>query len=113
MFCFFFSSRRRHTRCYRDWSSDVCSSDLSFSALAAYPKNAGRLGPSNRQQSAWEPAEALHLKALDQDETARGVFRNSPSRKKTAACIRDDFGNGCALSQNSEVLELRRELQVV
>src|SRR3989337_3473466 len=26
---FFFSSRRRHTRCYRDWSSDVCSSDLA------------------------------------------------------------------------------------
>src|SRR5207245_8738367 len=24
-----FSSRRRHTRCYRDWSSDVCSSDLT------------------------------------------------------------------------------------
>src|SRR6266852_6568959 len=28
VFFFFFSSRRRHTRCYRDWSSDVCSSDL-------------------------------------------------------------------------------------
>src|SRR5207249_6063053 len=28
--CFFFSSRRRHTRSKRDWSSDVCSSDLSF-----------------------------------------------------------------------------------
>src|SRR3712207_9470522 len=27
-FCFFFSSRRRHTRYWRDWSSDVCSSDL-------------------------------------------------------------------------------------
>src|SRR2546429_4443051 len=26
--CFFFSSRRRHTRCSRVWSSDVCSSDL-------------------------------------------------------------------------------------
>src|SRR5690554_7485986 len=25
---FFFSSRRRHTRCGREWSSDVCSSDL-------------------------------------------------------------------------------------
>src|SRR5207249_8792053 len=25
---FFFSSRRRHTRSKRDWSSDVCSSDL-------------------------------------------------------------------------------------
>src|SRR5690606_39451568 len=28
-YCFFFSSRRRHTRFSRDWSSDVCSSDLS------------------------------------------------------------------------------------
>src|SRR5438034_8122579 len=27
-FCFFFSSRRRHTRSLCDWSSDVCSSDL-------------------------------------------------------------------------------------
>src|SRR5207253_4025306 len=31
-FLFFFSSRRRHTRWPRDWSSDVCSSDL-FDAL--------------------------------------------------------------------------------
>src|SRR2546421_6150003 len=29
---FFFSSRRRHTRSDRDWSSDVCSSDLLFMA---------------------------------------------------------------------------------
>src|SRR5690625_6265008 len=28
MICFFFSSRRRHTSWPRDWSSDVCSSDL-------------------------------------------------------------------------------------
>src|SRR5690606_40245559 len=28
IFLFFFSSRRRHTRFSRDWSSDVCSSDL-------------------------------------------------------------------------------------
>src|SRR5207245_7132590 len=27
---FFFSSRRWHTTCYRDWSSDVCSSDLGY-----------------------------------------------------------------------------------
>src|SRR2546429_2723806 len=32
---FFFSSRRRHTRCSRDWSSDVCSSDLATPATAA------------------------------------------------------------------------------
>src|SRR5439155_9328488 len=30
---FFFSSRRRHTRWPRDWSSDVCSSDLSVNLL--------------------------------------------------------------------------------
>src|SRR3989442_2346271 len=34
MWFFFFSSRRRHTRCGRDWSSDVCSSDLSVHDLA-------------------------------------------------------------------------------
>src|SRR5207249_9184318 len=31
-FFFFFSSRRRHTRSKRDWSSDVCSSDLPLSS---------------------------------------------------------------------------------
>src|SRR5207248_8935886 len=30
---FFFSSRRRHTRSYGDWSSDVCSSDLALQGL--------------------------------------------------------------------------------
>src|SRR5690554_3197348 len=30
---FFFSSRRRHTRCGRDWSSDVCSSDLDVKTV--------------------------------------------------------------------------------
>src|SRR3712207_8021165 len=40
---FFFSSRRRHTRYWRDWSSDVCSSDLisindrPFAGLALQP----------------------------------------------------------------------------
>src|SRR5438034_6644532 len=34
-FCFFFSSRRRHTRSLCDWSSDVCSSDLRKSWVFA------------------------------------------------------------------------------
>src|SRR5256885_11296652 len=33
--CFFFSSRRRHTRLQGDWSSDVCSSDLTVSCTKA------------------------------------------------------------------------------
>src|SRR5205807_3415891 len=39
LFCFFFSSRRRHTRLQGDWSSDVCSSDLG-----AEPRGARRRG---------------------------------------------------------------------
>src|SRR5690625_5687915 len=35
-FVFFFSSRRRHTRWPRDWSSDVCSSDLEQGYRAGY-----------------------------------------------------------------------------
>src|SRR5256884_407930 len=34
IFIFFFSSRRRHTRCSRDWSSDVCSSDYASLLIA-------------------------------------------------------------------------------
>src|SRR5690606_40325042 len=37
---FFFSSRRRHTRFSRDWSSDVCSSDL-MDILDLYPVGIG------------------------------------------------------------------------
>src|SRR6266496_4600216 len=41
-FFFFFSSRRRHTRSLRDWSSDVCSSDLGLgrSVIAISSRNA-------------------------------------------------------------------------
>src|SRR2546429_4815034 len=38
---FFFSSRRRHTRCSRDWSSDVCSSDL-FEGAVCRPMKVGK-----------------------------------------------------------------------
>src|SRR3984885_798907 len=44
----YFSSRRRHTRCGRDWSSDVCSSDLpktvSFWALRGLAEQVERAG---------------------------------------------------------------------
>src|SRR3712207_8122397 len=48
---FFFSSRRRHTRYWRDWSSDVCSSDLMFVALSLenLPDNIER----GREITAW------------------------------------------------------------
>src|SRR6266850_3173215 len=39
IFFFFFSSRRRHTRLQGDWSSDVCSSDLSADNPAEWISN--------------------------------------------------------------------------
>src|SRR2546422_10411029 len=54
---FFFSSRRRHTRCSRDWSSDVCSSDLPWAppipglAQAGYLDNASAMALGRLPQS--------------------------------------------------------------
>src|SRR5215813_12782873 len=55
-FFFFFSSRRRHTRCGRDWSSDVCSSDLQ---AKADPGNIGYLQFCPSIQSTWENIRGL------------------------------------------------------
>src|SRR5699024_4237858 len=52
LFClfFFFSSRRRHTRSKRDWSSDVCSSDLfpSISLKITFGRDTWSSNPSRR-----------------------------------------------------------------
>src|SRR5438105_12033648 len=42
VFFFFFSSRRRHTRSTRDWSSDVCSSDLTLVEIEARTREQAR-----------------------------------------------------------------------
>src|SRR5207248_5456696 len=45
---FFFSSRRRHTRSYGDWSSDVCSSDLTTFTYANVRVAPARICPQER-----------------------------------------------------------------
>src|SRR5437867_4201103 len=51
---FFFSSRRRHTRSYGDWSSDVCSSDLQDHSTGpiAFTVGDAEMAPANLQLSA-------------------------------------------------------------
>src|SRR5690606_40685200 len=56
----FFSSRRRHTRFSRDWSSDVCSSDLAIGAIFRQSVSA-RLGPGESAV----PFTALALEEAD------------------------------------------------
>src|SRR5256884_3195069 len=56
MLCFFFfSSRRRHTRCSRDWSSDVCSSDLDWQRVVH-----GMIGVTTRGTAAAIGAHAAY-----------------------------------------------------
>src|SRR3712207_9075651 len=64
---FFFSSRRRHTRYWRDWSSDVCSSDLPVHdadavrhRLRVAVRGGGHHGPSAWADLA-RPTDARHL----------------------------------------------------
>src|SRR5438874_10944826 len=52
-FFFFFSSRRRHTRSLRDWSSDVCSSDLSGIFIMSLISNPLFGGLSDRGRVRW------------------------------------------------------------
>src|SRR6266536_5190077 len=49
-FLFFFSSRRRHTRSTRDWSSDVCSSDLARAVPAEDARLRTGLGQGRGRQ---------------------------------------------------------------
>src|SRR5699024_11461699 len=53
-FVFFFSSRRRHTRSKRDWSSDVCSSDLASAVHQTRPAIAC-LSLRDTARNCWEP----------------------------------------------------------
>src|SRR5215203_1740654 len=61
MFVFFFSSRRRHTRYWRDWSSDVCSSDLLRRQLTDAEKDGVRERSASRRAEAAVSLEALRI----------------------------------------------------
>src|SRR6266702_23937 len=65
IFFFFFSSRRRHTRWPRDWSSDVCSSDLAV--LASRP-------------DAHAPVSTQHVAGRAQDATYELPGRTARAR---------------------------------
>src|SRR5207248_9754144 len=58
---FFFSSRRRHTRSYGDWSSDVCSSDLPPGGVGVEPA-----GDVDRLELAGGDAAVRRAQALEE-----------------------------------------------
>src|SRR5690606_39864678 len=66
---FFFSRRRRHTRFTRDWSSDVCSSDLTLMLADEHPEH-GILSPLAHGGTGMR----MHLHVDDVDALARRAW---------------------------------------
>src|SRR6266542_5867311 len=96
-FFFFFSSRRRHTRCYRDWSSDVCSSDLAYAGTGeAY----WRLFQETKDES-WVP------KALEACHRAGELNNELPAVHTTLGLIYQSQGK-----YDNSVKEFRRALDL-
>src|SRR2546429_4944336 len=84
--CFFFSSRRRHTRCSRDWSSDVCSSDLFQDAIRSEKNDVSRiqadgglivLGIGNKAERHALQGDGPHLTIADQQGIRSEIGRAS------------------------------------
>src|SRR2546421_3870647 len=77
MFFFFFSSRRRHTRSDRDWSSDVCSSDL---AVTRGPQRDGEPDPAAGAGNKECLARKTHgfLPCVDGSLPCRGASARAP-----------------------------------
>src|SRR5690606_40507569 len=88
---FFFSSRRRHTRFSRDWSSDVCSSDLGRQGLhqCRARRISGRMHQRSRLEqgpvcalavcSSWSPPDAVRGMRVGHLELAKAGIR-TPQR---------------------------------
>src|SRR5437868_1867852 len=95
-FFFFFSSRRRHTRSKRDWSSDVCSSDVVFedSRAAERPQDADREHRDGNRGGNGEPGAQADIhadrpkkqaKQRTEDHRADGEFPRALFRRDVGA----------------------------
>src|SRR5215469_8871656 len=111
---FFFSSRRRHTRSLRDWSSDVCSSDLGYSTATlwlmdgfATASNEGWQAPGYWREidGAWHvmtlgglkpidpSAPVSHVSYYEADAFARWAGRHLPTELEWEVAARSNHLN--------------------
>src|SRR6266498_4346218 len=92
IYIFFFSSRRRHTRCGRDWSSDMCSSDLLGEAdpgprRPAQPRGRFRVGERGHLLRPVQPEEG-------ESPPRRGAYApDRPAATARAGALRDALGS--------------------
>src|SRR5437870_5650697 len=114
MFVFFFSSRRRHTRWPRDWSSDVCSSDLRRYTVWTPCEPPGlcfRLSYTPR-----EPEDTLHPRRGPADPAAQSSVHGRPDRashpSRRARRLRDQVLEGDRARPNPEARELEGQARL-
>src|SRR5690606_39469887 len=80
---FFFSSRRRHTRFSRDWSSDVCSSDLPLNSIIGMV-NGFISGLNKIKLPDWLPGvggKGINISKIPMLATGGNVFGRSEERR--------------------------------
>src|SRR5690606_40227445 len=101
--CFFFSSRRRHTRLSRDWSSDVCSSDLQ----PAYQRDDALAGFWAEDRHRLADPRCVELLTLDHDlardrdpdRTADIANRREQPRRSEERRVGKERGSPCTAHQ--------------
>src|SRR3712207_8431075 len=104
---FFFSSRRRHTRYWRDWSSDVCSSDLNFDVpihAEDYVHRIGRTGRAGRTGEAVTLATPEEAEAVAEVEKLIGQKIQRRDRKSVVEGKRVDLGGRRMIKKNKKQL---------
>src|SRR5205814_3597079 len=77
---FFFSSRRRHTRCLSDWSSDVCSSDLQQADV-----NGRVYRPDHRVAGSRDVHMVTAMSAIAKTSTCAAVHHRQMTRMTTSS----------------------------
>src|SRR5215510_13220683 len=120
---FFFSSRRRHTRWPRDWSSDVCSSDLLAPALALDDEKrldqvvGGEARLAREAAREWVAAHAPHArtgKPSCGSPTHRGSWRGSScGRFARGPGITSDYGRSLYMNRGNGETDRRRRFSTL
>src|SRR5438445_4556013 len=96
---FFFSSRRRHTRYWRDWSSEVCSSDLHLSE-SEFSRRVNAHGAVHRGTLARANVRILEVGA-EQTEPVLAALQNDPDIEFAE---RDYLAHACTMPNDPYVV---------
>src|SRR5438874_10079536 len=96
LFVFFFSSRRRHTRSLRDWSSDVCSSDLHDAHLLVTGFDPAEFADREalRAELGYAPDEKVCIVTVGGSGVGADLLRRSEERRVGKECRARGGGYG-------------------